>query len=73
MILHSGNAQEHAADARTTGLCVPDESDETRIQKQLANAIYEHRVRPGTKLPEADLCRIYGTTRGVIHVDARSG
>ncbi len=43
-----------------------DESDESRIQKQLTQAIYEHRVRPGTKLPEADLCRIYGVTRGVI-------
>lgn len=41
-------------------------SDEVRIQKQLAHAIYEHRVKPGTKLPEVDLCGIYGTTRGVI-------
>lgn len=43
-----------------------DASDESRIQQHLADAIYEHRVRPGTKLPEADLCRIYGVTRGVI-------
>lgn len=42
------------------------ESDESSIQKHLSNAIYEHRVRPGTKLPEADLCRIYGVNRGVI-------
>ena len=42
------------------------ESHEMEVQKLLADAIYEHRVRPGTKLPEADLCRIYGVTRGVI-------
>jgi DNA-binding GntR family transcriptional regulator len=43
-----------------------DDSDEGRIQRLIAQAIYEHRVRPGTKLPEADLCRIYGTSRGVV-------
>ncbi len=43
-----------------------EESDESSIQKHLSDAIYEHRVRPGTKLPEADLCRIYGVNRGVI-------
>lgn len=43
-----------------------EESDESSIQKHLSGAIYEHRVRPGTKLPEADLCRIYGVNRGVI-------
>ena len=43
-----------------------EESDESSIQKHLSGAIYEHRVRPGTKLPEADLCRIYDVNRGVI-------
>ncbi len=43
-----------------------DEDDEARLQKQLSDAIYEHRVPPGTKLPELDLCRIYGVTRGVV-------
>lgn len=43
-----------------------EEDDEGRLQKQLADAIYEHRIPPGTKLPEIDLCRIYGVTRGVI-------
>lgn len=64
------NAQRSGSDnapvqpaAAVTGA---DVSDETRIQNQLAQAIYEHRVRPGTKLPEADLCRIYGVSRGVI-------
>lgn len=32
----------------------------------IADAIFEHRLPPGTKLPEADLCRIYGVSRGVI-------
>lgn len=43
-----------------------DEGEEARLQKQLSDAIYEHRIPPGTKLPEIDLCRIYGVTRGVI-------
>ncbi len=42
------------------------ESDEIRIQQRIADAIYEHRLPPGTKLPEADLCRIFGVTRGVV-------
>lgn len=61
----SPQADERAS-AVATAPVLPDENDEARIQRQLAQAIYEHRVRPGTKLPEADLCRIYGTTRGVI-------
>lgn len=58
---HDTSAENHGAESQGS---VP--SDEARIQKQLANAIYEHRVKPGTKLPEVDLCGIYGTTRGVI-------
>lgn len=41
-------------------------SDESRVARRLADAIFEHRLPPGTKLPEADLCRIFGTTRGVV-------
>lgn len=44
----------------------PHEGDEAWLQKQLTDAIYEHRIPPGTKLPEADLCNIYGVSRGVI-------
>jgi len=43
-----------------------DENVETRMQRQLADAIYEHRLPPGTKLPEIELCRIFGVTRGVV-------
>jgi DNA-binding GntR family transcriptional regulator len=42
------------------------QADETRIQQRIADAIYEHRLPPGTKLPEADLCGIFGVTRGVV-------
>lgn len=42
------------------------ESDEAEIERQLAEAIYEHRLPPGTKLPEVDLCRIFDVTRGVV-------
>ena len=41
-------------------------ADDARIQQRVADAIYEHRLPPGTKLPEADLCRIFGVTRGVV-------
>ncbi|MFO1192899.1 MAG: GntR family transcriptional regulator [Rhodoferax sp.] len=41
-------------------------NDESRVQRRLAAAIYEHRIPPGAKLPEADLCRILGTSRGTI-------
>ena len=58
---HDTSAENHGVGSHGT---VP--GDEARIQKQLANAIYEHRVKPGTKLPEVDLCGIYGTTRSVV-------
>lgn len=43
-----------------------DNSEETRVQRRLAEAIFEHRIPPGTKLPEVDLCRILGTSRGTL-------
>jgi DNA-binding GntR family transcriptional regulator len=42
------------------------ESDESRMERQLAEAIYEHRLPPGTKLPEVDLCHIFDVTRGAV-------
>lgn len=41
-------------------------NDEARVQRRLLDAIYEHRLPPGTKLPEVDLCRILGTSRGTL-------
>jgi DNA-binding GntR family transcriptional regulator len=46
--------------ASVTGLAA------ARVGQQLTDAIYEHRLPPGTKLVEADLCRIFGVTRGVV-------
>ena len=66
MTLAPAKSHEHSAEGPAVGANGLDENDEARIQKQLAQAIYEHRVKPGTKLPEIDLCRIYGTSRGVI-------
>ena len=40
--------------------------EESLVAKRLSEAIFEHRLPPGTKLPEADLCRIFGTTRGFV-------
>ena len=66
MTLNPSKSQDQAAEGPATEVHARDESDETRIQKQIELAIYEHRIKPGTKLPEIDLCRIYSTTRGVI-------
>jgi DNA-binding GntR family transcriptional regulator len=41
-------------------------TEESRIAAALADAIFEHRLPPGTKLPEADLCRIFDVSRGVV-------
>ena len=43
-----------------------DASEEVRVQRRLADAIFEHRLPPGTKLPEVDLCGILGTSRGTL-------
>lgn len=55
-----------SSDGLASPLSEPALQDEIRLQENLANAIYEHRLRPGTKLPEAELCRIYGVSRGLI-------
>ncbi len=66
MTLTSAKTHDPVAESGLPGLAAQDESDELRIEKLIGLAIYEHRVKPGTKLPEVDLCRIYGTSRGVI-------
>ena len=66
MTLNTRNSKDHVAEGHASEANSRDESDETYIQNQIELAIYEHRIKPGTKLPEVDLCRIYGTTRGVI-------
>jgi DNA-binding GntR family transcriptional regulator len=66
MTLNSGKSQEYEAGGVVGESPDRDESVESRIQRQIELAIYEHRVKPGTKLPELDLCRIYNTSRGVI-------
>ncbi len=58
------DADLHDADDHQQGPGVADE--ESRVHQCLAEAIYEHRIPPGTKLPEADLCRILGTSRGTL-------
>lgn len=48
------------------GRSVQDLNEEARVQRRLSDAIHEHRLPPGTKLPEADLCRILATSRGTL-------
>ena len=62
-------ASTAATDARRPALAAlpaADENGETRMRRQLAEAIYEHRLPPGTKLPEIELCGIFGVTRGAV-------
>ena len=59
----SDHADAHAPVGDTSA---PEVSEETRVQERLADAIYEHRLPPGTKLPEVDLARILGTSRGTL-------
>lgn len=40
--------------------------DDLHMQQQVADAIFEHRLPPGTKLPEADLGHIFGVSRGTV-------
>ncbi|MDB5849979.1 MAG: hypothetical protein JWP29_3731 [Rhodoferax sp.] len=56
----------HAIAPDLDGPGAADTTEETRVQRRLAEAIFEHRIPPGTKLPEVDLCRILGTSRGTL-------
>ncbi len=58
------NTDPHGSDDDAQDASVA--SEEARVQRRLTEAIYEHRIPPGTKLPEADLCRILGTSRGTL-------
>src|SRR6188768_4064717 len=68
--LHRLNAPSPATGAMDAVAAVPAAgptgNEELRVQQRLADAIYEHRIPPGSKLPEADLCRILDTSRGTI-------
>lgn len=48
------------------GDATTDGTDESRVRHELAQAIYEHRIPPGTKLPEMEVARILGTSRGTL-------
>ena len=54
----NGSSRETSADGAT--------GDAATIEQRLADSIYEHRLPPGTRLVEADLCRIFNVTRGVV-------
>lgn len=63
MVLDTGSSVQIDADSAPNA---GDESNESQMLRRLADAIYEHRIPPGTKLPEIDLCRIFGVTRGDV-------
>lgn len=63
MVLKTGSSEQNVA---ALAFDAGDESSASRMQRRLADAIFEHRIAPGTKLPEIDLCRIFGITRGDV-------
>lgn len=42
------------------------------IIKQLTNAVHEHRLKPGAKLREDDVCEIFGVSRTVVRQALRA-
>jgi len=55
-----------SSDERAPQSSSASDGDEANVHRRLADAIYEHRLPPGTKLPEVELCRIFGVTRGLV-------
>jgi len=45
---------------------VPDTDLEQRIYDAVFDSVMEQRLPPGTKLPEASLCDLFGVTRSVV-------
>lgn len=64
--LLSSSSDDPSADAGAGNSGATDGNDEASVQQRLAEAIYEHRLPPGTKLPEVDLARILGSSRGTV-------
>lgn len=54
-----GGAMADAAD---------DGSVESRIYRTVFDSIMDQRLTPGTKLPEATLCELFGTTRATVRL-----
>ena len=46
----------------------PDATDdvETRMYRTVFDSVLNQRLKPGTKLPEASLCELFGTSRSVV-------
>lgn len=45
-----------------------DGSTEARIYQTVFDSIMDQRLAPGTKLPEAKLCELFGTTRATVRL-----
>lgn len=62
----SDSAPGSSPPRKAAGSRAPRRMDEAQIHRRLADAIYEHRLPPGTKLPELELCALFATTRNAI-------
>ena len=75
---HTAAAAKAAAPARRPHAAVPaprsetppspaDDADvETRIYRAVFDGVMSQRLAPGTKLPEAPLCELFGVSRAVV-------
>ena len=44
-----------------------DEADvDARIYQSIFDGVLDHRLTPGTKLPEPELCQLFGVGRAVV-------
>src|SRR4249919_3337389 len=50
----------------TTDTAVAEDDIEERIYRSVFDGVTTQRLAPGTKLPEASLCELFGVTRSVV-------
>ena len=56
------------AQAQAAANAAPEASDdvEIRLYQTIFDSVLNQRLKPGTKLPEASLCELFGTSRSVV-------
>lgn len=62
----TGSIADPAADSTIdpAGAAAPDA--DTRIYQSIFDGVLNHRLTPGTKLPEPELCQLFGVGRAVV-------
>lgn len=61
------NAKASALSARKSPPSAHEEADvDARIYQSIFDGVLNHRLTPGTKLPEPELCQLFGVGRAVV-------